>query len=85
MRELRQYLSVYLRRVAEGESLEVTDRGQPVALLGPLPPADDPLARLQAMGLLERRASTDHRALPAAVVVPKGASLTDVLLADRDT
>jgi prevent-host-death family protein len=29
VRELRQNLSVYLRRVARGESLEVTERGRP--------------------------------------------------------
>lgn len=33
VRELRQNLSVYLRRVAEGETLEVTERGRPVARL----------------------------------------------------
>lgn len=35
IRELRQNLSVYLRRVAEGETLEVTERGRPVARLAP--------------------------------------------------
>jgi prevent-host-death family protein len=33
VRELRQNLSVYLERIALGETLEVTDRGQPVAIL----------------------------------------------------
>ena len=36
MRELRQHASRYLERVARGESLEVTDRGRPVARLVPL-------------------------------------------------
>lgn len=36
VRELRQNLSVYLRRVAQGHVLRVTERGRPVALLGPL-------------------------------------------------
>ena len=36
MRELRQNLSVYLRRVERGETLCVTSRGRPVAVLGPL-------------------------------------------------
>lgn len=36
MRELRQHASVYLARVAAGETLRVTDRGRPVALLVPL-------------------------------------------------
>ena len=37
IRELRQNLSVYVRRVKAGETLEVTDQNQPVALLSPLP------------------------------------------------
>lgn len=36
MRELRQHASRYLARVAEGETMEVTDRGRPVARLVPL-------------------------------------------------
>jgi len=36
IRELRQNLSVYLRRVTdEGATFEVTDHGKPVALLSP--------------------------------------------------
>lgn len=35
--ELRQNLSRYLRRVANGERLLITDRNQPVAELGPVP------------------------------------------------
>jgi prevent-host-death family protein len=37
VRELRQHASRWLRRVAAGESFEVTDRGRPVALLVPAP------------------------------------------------
>ena len=36
VRELRQHASRYLARVATGETLEVTDRGRPVALLVPI-------------------------------------------------
>lgn len=35
VRELRQNLSVYLDRVKNGETLEVTEHGQPVAQLRP--------------------------------------------------
>ena len=38
VRELRQNLSVYLRRVQRGETFEVTERGDPVARLVPLEP-----------------------------------------------
>lgn len=35
MRELRQHASRYLARVVTGESIRITDRGRPVALLVP--------------------------------------------------
>lgn len=50
IRELRQNLSVHLRKVKQGESLEVTERGQPVALLTPLPERMSARERLIAAG-----------------------------------
>jgi prevent-host-death family protein len=50
VRELRQNLSVYLRRSLAGETLEVTERGTPVALLTPIPERADAIARLAAEG-----------------------------------
>ncbi|MGH9110029.1 MAG: type II toxin-antitoxin system Phd/YefM family antitoxin [Acidimicrobiales bacterium] len=35
VRELRQHASRYLARVATGETIQVTDRGRPVAFLVP--------------------------------------------------
>lgn len=57
--ELRQNLSVYLRRVAKGERLVVTDRNRPVAELGPPPSTGSDLDRLIAEGkvLPPRRSS----------------------------
>lgn len=43
-------MSVYLRRVAAGETLEVTDRDRAVAILAPLPEASTPLGRLVVSG-----------------------------------
>jgi prevent-host-death family protein len=51
VRELRQNLSVYLRRIAAGERFEVTDRGRRVALLVPIVEDSTPLQRLIAAGL----------------------------------
>jgi prevent-host-death family protein len=48
VRELRQQASELLRRVQSGEAIEITDRGRPVAVLGPLP--EDPIDRLRAAG-----------------------------------
>ncbi|MEX1169344.1 MAG: type II toxin-antitoxin system prevent-host-death family antitoxin [Chloroflexota bacterium] len=56
VRELRRQASAILRRVAAGETVEVTDRGRPVAVLLRTMPSG--LARLEREGLL-RRAETD--------------------------
>ncbi len=50
VRELRQNLSVYLRRVQAGESLEVTEHGHPVAVLSPLRESMSAYDRMVAEG-----------------------------------
>ncbi|HEV3311892.1 MAG TPA: type II toxin-antitoxin system prevent-host-death family antitoxin [Chloroflexota bacterium] len=73
VRVLRQQASALLRRVEAGESFEVTDRGRPVAVLGPRP----------AVGVLERlRASGDLSTttgelgdLPEPIRLPDGHEL----------
>jgi prevent-host-death family protein len=50
VRELRQNLSVYLRRVKEGEALEVTEHGRIVARLVPAREHESVLERLIAEG-----------------------------------
>lgn len=40
IRELRQQASALLRRVADGESIDITDHGHPVARLVPLRPSE---------------------------------------------
>jgi prevent-host-death family protein len=59
VRELRQNLSVYLRRVKLGERLEVTERGEVVARLEPIVADDDPIARLERAGRILRRSTGD--------------------------
>jgi antitoxin (DNA-binding transcriptional repressor) of toxin-antitoxin stability system len=46
--ELRDSLTATIRRVRQGETLEVTDDGVPVAILAPIP--DDRIQRLLAAG-----------------------------------
>ncbi len=85
VRELRQNLSVYLRRVGGGETLEVTDRGNPVALLTPLPERSDPIARLAADGRVTA-ASRDLREIgpPLEIELEKPLStILDELREDR--
>ena len=50
VRELRQNLSVYLRRVKKGETLEVKERGHRVAVLAPTGAKATALDRLIAAG-----------------------------------
>lgn len=50
VRDLRRNLSHYLDRARNGERVVVTERNRPIAVLGPLPENDDPLARLIAEG-----------------------------------
>jgi prevent-host-death family protein len=49
IRELRQRASELLRLVERGETIEITDRGRPVAVLAPLTDPG-PLERLRASG-----------------------------------
>jgi prevent-host-death family protein len=60
--ELRQHLTRYLHRVAQGERLIVTDRNRPVAELGPPPATGAALDRLIADGRVSR---PGRRGLPA--------------------
>lgn len=64
IRELRQRASELLRRVESGETIEITDRGRPVAVLAPLPD-QSPFDRLRATGDLEpARSDLDDLAAP---------------------
>ena len=84
VRELRQSLSVYLRRVRRGEKFEVTERGRPVAMLQPIVAADDPLARLEARGIPLRRGGGNLADLPPPASVELDRPLTEVLDESRE-
>lgn len=86
VRELRQNLSVYLARVKEGETLEVTENGHPVAELRPRPAK--PVSIIDQM-IAEGRAKPatfDHRKikLPTTVPDPGGPTLSEILQEMRD-
>jgi antitoxin (DNA-binding transcriptional repressor) of toxin-antitoxin stability system len=63
VRELRRDASAILRRVAAGETIQVTDRGRPVALMVRALP--DGLERLEAEGMI-RHGSGDLRSIRPA-------------------
>ncbi len=70
VRELRRRASELLRLVEQGEIVEITDRGRPVALLGPLTNGT-PLERMRAAGELEP-ASEDPNGLPEPLILAAG-------------
>ena len=70
VRELRQRASELLRRVERGETIEITDRGRPVALLS-RPPEGSPLDRLRALGDIDP-ATADLDDLPEPLVLAAG-------------
>ncbi len=79
VRELRQRASELLRRVEGGETIEVTDRGRPVAVLAPLPEAE-PLERLRAAGeVLAAAGNLDD--LPKPLPLPAGMEAPSAVLA----
>jgi prevent-host-death family protein len=78
VRELRQHLSRYLRRVEKGERLVVTERRRPVAMLGPLPENADILDLMIATG--EATAPIgDLLDLPLPPPSPPGPSMAEIL------
>lgn len=78
VRELRQRASELLRRVEAGETFEVTDRGRPVAVLGPIPTTGS-LERLRATGeIIPADAGVDD--LPEPLPLAPGQEPPSILL-----
>ena len=84
-RELKTRLGTYLQRVREGRTIVVTDRGQPVAEMRPLP-TDDSLP-----STLLKLATTGAVTLPTVDALStfrpirnRGASVSDAVRKDRE-
>ena len=85
VRELRQHASRYLDRVKAGETVEVTERGQLVALLVPPHPATSARERLVATGRLIAavRPFQLPQRVPGAAGSPDTGAVLDELREDR--
>ena len=85
IRELRQNLSVYVKRVREeGRAYEVTERGEPVARLTPLP--DRPRSKIEQM-IADGRitpATREWKDLPPPLPPRAGKPLSQILQEMRD-
>ena len=82
IRELRQQASRYLRSVERGETVQVTDRGRPVALLVPIVRRSR-LAELEAQGRL-RRGKGDLLAIKPLRAKKGEQPLSEILAKMRD-
>jgi len=83
IRELRDHLSEYLRRVQEGELLLITDRGKPVGELGPAEVGGSvERARLLARQGVARWGGGKPKGL-ARAPRPRGGLVSDAVLEDR--
>lgn len=78
IRELRQRASELLRAVEGGETVEITDRGRPVALLRPIP-TESNYQRLLAAGVI-RPATGSLDDLPEPLEPEPGVELPSVVL-----
>jgi prevent-host-death family protein len=81
IRELRQYASRVVARVAQGETVTVTDRGRPVARLVPV--LESRLEQLVTDGAVIPAAQPPS-ALPPRLAPTGGQSLSEAIIAGRE-
>ena len=79
IRELRQRASELLRQVERGESIEITDRGRPVAVISPLPQGST-YRQMLVEGEITR-ASRDTGELPEPLALSPGQESASAVLA----
>lgn len=82
IRELRQNASALLRQVERGATIEITDRGRPVAVLSPVP-SGGPLAMLREAGQ-SRPAWRRLEDLAPPLDTPTGITASKVLQQQRE-
>ena len=81
-RELKARLGKYLRTVREGQTIIVTDRGEPVAELRPIQDGlEQKLAKLRAKGLIS---GGNGRLRPFDPIRIGGATVESAILEDRE-
>lgn len=81
IRELKTHLSAYVERAAAGETVRITDRGRPRAILMPLP-ASEKIDEGLAEGWLRR--AVDEPPAEVTPVRPRpGPTTTEILSDDR--
>jgi prevent-host-death family protein len=87
IRELKSHLSAHLRRLEQGETITVTRRGKPVALITPPEAGDDELTRkirdLQARGLVRWGGGKPKGLNPPLKLTGEGPTMSEMIIEDR--
>ena len=85
IRELKNHLSRYLKRVSAGEEIVVTAHGKPVARINGVPP-DQPESALDSLAWIRHASTGDSNKLTSfkPVKPQQGAPLSDLILEDRE-
>jgi prevent-host-death family protein len=83
VRELRQHASRYLAKVANGQPIEVTDRGRPIARLVPIPSGESALAELLRSGRLKAPESDSDLEAPEDFGINASAHLAAMRAEER--
>lgn len=85
VRELKAQFSHYLRKVAAGETVVITDRGKPVGQIVPVAEdVEQRLRRLVEAGVVQwngRKFQPSHRPVPR---LDNDVMVSDLLLEDRE-
>jgi antitoxin (DNA-binding transcriptional repressor) of toxin-antitoxin stability system len=87
-RDLKTRLGAHLKRVREGATLVITDRGHPIAELRPLDAGKGHLQRrlaeLEALGILSRETRSRAPLRPFQPIVGRGRPASDAVCEDRE-
>jgi len=84
VRELRQNASRYLLEVKRGETVEVTERGEPIARLVPVPERESNYERMVAEGRIRRGKGNLHDLGPPLKARPGERPLSEIVEEMRD-
>ena len=83
--ELRRHLSRYVGRVKAGESIEITERGEPIAMMTPVAGSESVRERLILEGkLIERKHPPDVSKIKRVPPKPGVPLPSELLQMDRE-
>jgi prevent-host-death family protein len=88
IRELKNRLSEHLRRLEDGETITVTRRGKPVALITPVKSREEHLSpglrRLVAEGIIRWSGGKPQGLMPGIKLKGEGPTAAEIVIQGRD-